>query len=297
MRVALGDEGHVRPAQKLLVLVAVQVEGGNDRHLGADQLAESPGEDAIDSDLGNPEDWDFFSDESLESEAAAEAVPSVEIPEVEPAPAVESPVEPAFAPETTDGWLGHVVSGVGWTVVAALLGFGLYVGLQPPGVEAIAPSRPQVIGGLRVEAISWRWLDTAHHGKVLALSGRFRNMTADFVQAKPMQVALYQRDGTRLSQLSAWVATGIAPDAIRQLEPEPLAEAVEQGARALWRTPVPSRGHVPFVALLEHVPPAAERARLEVVAAPEDMLEPEAPETLEPEAETETGAEEPLEPA
>jgi hypothetical protein len=225
-------------------------------------------------DVGEPEDWDFFSDESLEPPSsmepiddamgrAMEAIEADALPQaIEPGPALTA-IYSDSRPRL--GGLRNAGQMVGWLVTVALCGLGVARGVldfEPPGsLENLAVD----FGDIQAEEIRATWLDTSRSTQLYAVHGRLVNDGARAVLAGGgTQVALLSTRGERLQIPVSQAGLPLAEQQLRELSPDALAEAATAAATQLAGTRLEPGQAVDFQAFFDDVPDEATSFLLEM---------------------------------
>jgi len=240
-------------------------------------------------DSGDSEDWDFFSDESLER-AGTPASGSSVTPERDSTPDSRMASAASTGPGL-DSYSGSVLTGsevdapvkrvgraVGWVATLGLLAVGIARGLLPglhPGVSV--PTAVE-LGDFRADAVRGHWVETSRGGVLYTVTGRLRNTTQRV--AKPgarLQVSLLDADGGRLQTHRLTAGTPIREADLRELPLGRLRAVQEQAAWALSVASIEPGDAVPFLAYFDEVPEEAVRFLLEL-QAPESLSAGDPPE-------------------
>ncbi len=231
-------------------------------------------------DLGEPESWDFFDDDALETgglpgiSGDGEALPGRVAAQEAPDAAAEVAEEPGwqqdfYEPESQP--LGRVEElvrrlgrGCGWFVACGLAGLGLVSGLWS-SAESLVSSSPVVeVGPLRVESIRGEWVDTARAGTLFVVSGQLRNAGSGTTRiSERLQVALLADDGSHLARAPAPLSAELAPDELRELPAARLAEARKGAEVALARTALERGETLSVQAFFSEIPDDATRFVIE----------------------------------
>lgn len=243
----------------------------------------------VTEELGEPENWNFFSDDSLEGGAARSAG----------APSAAAIGRVALAPEGSLGetfeatsaghdedydetsaaasklheiarYAGHTV---GWGLTITLFGLGLVSGLWPTAQSMV--ETPQVIElqGVRIDSIRGSWVETARAGTLLEVTGVLHNRSRRPLELGELfQVALLSADGRRLDVTPAPAGTPLSESQVRELPKAELWSAQSRAAYALIRSPLKPGGQLPFQTLFADVPIQAVRFSIE--QAPATLVQP-----------------------
>jgi len=240
-------------------------------------------------DSGDSEDWDFFSDESLEGTQILAGESSV-TPERDST----SDSQMAFAGSTGPGlnsYSSGILTGseagapvkrvgraVGWVATLGLLAVGIARGLLPglhPG--ASVPTAVE-LGDFRAEAVRGYWVETSRAGVLYTVTGRLRNTTQRVaIPGARLQVSLLGANGGRLETHSLAAGTPIREADLRELPLGRLRAVQEQAAWALSVASIEPGDAAPFLAYFDEVPEEAARFLLEL-QAPESLSAGDSPE-------------------
>ncbi len=245
-------------------------------------------------DVGEPEDWDFFSDESLEQpdtfetmdDAMGSAMAAVEAddPSRVSGSASSGPDLGHVRAETS--WrsgLRKVGHALGWIVTLGLLSLGLARGvfqLPSPGTRTNASVD---LGDFQAVQVRGSWFETVRSTRLYAVTGQLVN---DSDQARwpgsGLSVALLSPDGRVLELPAARAGVPIPEAQLRELSPDDLARAVDQSVAALaWVRLEPGQAAT-FQAFFDGVPDEATSFMLELADAPApSALAPEVSPVLE----------------
>ena len=161
------------------------------------------------------------------------------------------------------GWAGEAGSlvgrGMGWLATISLVGFGLFHGIYLGEVTDPEPAAPIAIGSLVVEGLAPSWIDNQYQGRILAIRGRLFNPTRQrVVQREAIFVGLLDGGGNALAVPPVRAALSLSEQAIRELPAERLRIAQARAADDLVRSTLAPGQSLPFLALIEEVPPEAE---------------------------------------
>jgi predicted Zn finger-like uncharacterized protein len=240
-------------------------------------------------DSGDSEDWDFFSDESLEGTGTL-ASGSWVTPERDATADSQMASAGSMGPGL-DSYSGGVLTGsevdapvkrvgraVGWVATLGLLAVGIGRGLLPglhPG--ASVPTAVE-LGDFRADAVRGHWVETSRGGVLYTVTGRLRNTTQRVATPNArLQVSLLDADGERLETHSLTAGTPIREADLRELPPGRLQAVREQAAWALSVASIQPGDAVPFLAYFDEVPEEAVRFLLEL-QAPESLSVGDPPE-------------------
>jgi predicted Zn finger-like uncharacterized protein len=241
-------------------------------------------------DVGEPEDWDFFSDESLEQPSSMKSMESMDNALGHAMAAVEAD-EPgnAFASDGPDlgnvkleprsrlGGLRSVGRAAGWTITLALFGVGLAGGVL--GVSTPAGQRVPAavdLGDFQAQQVRGSWFETLRSTQLYAVTGRLVNDSSQVRwPGAGLTVALLSEDGQSL-ELAARAGVPLGEEQLRELAPDDLAWALEQSVTRLAQVRLEPGQSVPFQAFFDGIPDQATSFVLEMedVAPPPSAYAP-----------------------
>lgn len=234
-----------------------------------------------DSDLGDPENWDFFSDDAVpDSTAAAQAAL--------PAPALASPSTAdvraeigdgldAYVPQTdsssrTGVWLAAAGRAAGWTLTLGLLLVGGVYGLFPEFQPIGGRTSDLRVGDLRVSGIESVWLDNARSGPILTIAGVLHNPSpTDGKAVDGLSVELLDDQGVPLEVEPGYAGRPLDEDVLRQLPADTLLRVHAGSVADLGEATLQPGESLPFAVLFPVVP--AEARRFQVRGAGEERAE------------------------
>ncbi|MEE2673455.1 MAG: zinc-ribbon domain-containing protein [Myxococcota bacterium] len=234
-------------------------------------------------DVGEPEDWDFFSDASVDCPAPLE-------------PTDEALIQ-ALALSEADAALGATGSGTqfvaapsesrsrhrtlrgagragGWLVTVALciLGIGRGVFQTPPA--GLATAAVIDLGDLEVGEIRAVWLETARATRMYVVHGRLLNDGSRGLGVGDVpRIVLLSSQGERLEVAAARSGLPLSEEQLRLLPAQALAEAGRNAASLLAATRLEPGQAVGIQAFFDVVPDQAMSFVVEVaepLPAPED---------------------------
>ena len=221
-------------------------------------------------ELGDPEDWNFFSDAPSSGyqppPVATSPTPGDSSSHQTAADDLNEASEEEMEYErgsASAGWAGEAGSlvgrGMGWLATISLVGFGLFHGIYLGEVTDPEPAAPIAIGSLVVEGLAPSWIDNQYQGRILAIRGRLFNPTRQrVVQREAIFVGLLDGGGNALAVPPVRAALSLSEQAIRELPAERLRIAQARAADDLVRSTLAPGQSLPFLALIEEVPPEAE---------------------------------------
>jgi predicted Zn finger-like uncharacterized protein len=258
-------------------------------------------------ELGEPENWDFFSDESLEGGGAAAPAPAA-------AGETIGRVALQLAGSLSDDAFGFSdaddeyeegaavpskameiarVAGqvVGWAVTLGLFAIGLLSGLWPTAQAMVESPQLIELPDVRAESVRGSFVPTARAGTLFEVTGVLRNRSRKPVALEDaFQIALLTADGSRLDASPAPAGTVLSDRQLRELPKDELWSVQSAAAYELSRTHLGAGAEMPFQALFAEVP--AEATRFAMEQAPGSLSEPAPVEGL-PQADLLDGASEP----
>jgi predicted Zn finger-like uncharacterized protein len=233
-------------------------------------------------DPGDSEDWDFFSDESLEGTRTLAGVSSATsardstsdsqmVSAGSTGPGLDSYSGGVLASAKVDAPVKRVGRVAGWMATLGLLAVGIARGLLP-GVHPGASVPTAVdLGNLRAEEVRGHWVETSRAGVLYSVTGRLRNTTQRVATpGARLRVSLLGAAGGRLEPHSSDAGTPIREADLRELPLGRLRAVQARAARALSVTSIEPGGVVPFLAYFDEVPEEAARFLLEL-QAPESL--------------------------
>ena len=210
--------------------------------------------------LGDPENWNLLADApplSHESESDGEAEEDAfedfwagpaaqgagaddrERGRAAPEPARTDARAAEEAPRPRRGLpaLGGVVAGASWALTLALAGFALAtLGIQAlrPLPEVSPEATPLRLAEGRVDELEAQWLENAHVGPLLVISGRFVPTPRPVAPAAAgLELQLLARDGRALEGARAWAGPPRSERALRELSPDALRQQLAADTAAL----------------------------------------------------------------
>ena len=222
-------------------------------------------------DVGEPEDWDFFSDESLEAPSSMDPIDHAMGRAMEAIEADAKTVSPGpeFRATYSDrsarlGGFRNAGRMVGWLVTVALFGLGIARGVFDVATPRSDETLVVDLGDIQAEQISAIWLDTSRSTRLYAVHGRLVNDGARPVLAgRGTQVALLSTGGERLAFPASPAGLPLAEPLLRELSPDALAGAAAASAAQLARTRLWPGQAVDFQAFFDDVPDEAASFLLE----------------------------------
>ena len=235
----------------------------------ASGLDSPPAVEGNDLELGDPEDWDFFSDESLERGKVRSAKPQAE-PTAAEHKLRRPPVDPleTYRPESVGevSLAKRMGRGLGWLLTGALFATGLVRGVWSEGRLASPGPATVELGRLSAEGVEGRWVETLGLGWVYAVSGRLVNRTGEsVVTGESVQVALLDSAGVRLDHQAVPAGLALARDSLRVSSGPALLAWQSRAAAALAWTQIPPGESLEFLVFLSEVPEEAAGFELENV--------------------------------
>jgi len=246
-------------------------------------------EDVADTadELGEPESWDLFGDDSLdhnpmasppvEADAARTAIGRTElVPQgsldaeiASEAASKESVTSPhphgagEHAPPAL--WRSFAVAGntVGWAATASLALVALTSGLFSSSGPMVSGERSIEVAGFRAQDVKAEWVDTLGVGTLLVVSGQLESLAARTrVGDSPLQVVLLAADGSTLDIEPAPLGRSLSESDLRELPSEELWRARDDAAEGFAEQRVSPGQPSVFQALFADVPDTAMRMDL-----------------------------------
>jgi predicted Zn finger-like uncharacterized protein len=227
---------------------------------------------------GDSEDWDFFSDESLEGtgtvaggSAVTPAQDSASSSQMASAgsmgPGLKGCSDGVLTGSEVDAPVRRAGRAVGWAATLGLLAVGIARGLLPglhPG--ASVPTAVE-LGDFRAEAVRGHWVETSRAGVLYTVTGRLRNTTQRVATpGAKLQVILLGADGERLETHSPVAGAPLREADLRELPPGRMRAVQDQSAWALSVASIAPGDAAPFLAYFDEVPEEAARFLLELQA-------------------------------
>ncbi len=239
--------------------------------------------DSLDTDLGTPENWDFFDQpDGAPGEQASKAqtgapLMSAVVPTVDTGSLPRPPIEVEIEASGKSAQLERIGHMLGSAIVSILLVAGLITGIGPRTAERSPVSAPTRLAGLEATDLRGRWVDNLAAGPIYVVSGVIRNTSGRALAPQStFVVRLHDASGAVVLENAATLGSALAPDRLRERAPTDLRKELDtSGARWAWR-PLPAGGERKFEAVLSNVPPEA--VGFELVAVPVPRPDPvEAP--------------------
>ncbi len=216
-------------------------------------------------EVGEPEDWDFFSDDSLEHPAAMDdargrAMQAVGRDEAPRRPASRGPDLGNVASDTGSRFAFLLVAGraVGWLVTLGLFGLGVARGVFHVADPTSAVPTSVDLGQFRAKSVSGRWLETVRATHLYAVSGLLVNESGrPLLPGDGLTVALRAPDGSPLDVTPARAGLPLTDQALRESSHGDLAEAAGDAARDLANMRLEPGEDILFLAFFDGVPDEA----------------------------------------
>jgi predicted Zn finger-like uncharacterized protein len=222
-------------------------------------------------DLGNPDTWDFFTEDpdddpppdqrsgrgGVRDDTDGQDEPRRRLAGRQPSQ-IDDDV--AAAPR----WIARLGHAVGWAATASLVAGALYAGLVP--ADRPAAWRPAVlpVAGFEAHGVEARWLDNLVVGPVYVVSGELRNPGSRAIAAgAPLALQLLDATGQPIPGAAAALGPAQSERHLRELAPEELAERIESGAQWLAHIPIGPGSRRGFQAVIADLPELAARYRFE----------------------------------
>lgn len=241
---------------------------------GAGAAVAAPGAEEV----AEPEDWDFFSDESEETPALAsrdDTLDRIMLAVEDPSPLRARARGPELGASRSDrparlqAGLASAGRALGWIVTCGLLGLGIARGVVDVSAAGARPITSVELGPFAARQVTGKWLETARSTHLYAVSGQLVN--DDRVVRTPgrgLRVALMSPQGERLEVPAAAVGVPMDETRLRELPARELAMAAERAASELASFRVAPGRAVPFLALFDGIPDGATGFVIEADASP-----------------------------
>ncbi len=229
--------------------------------------------DSLDTDLGTPENWDFFDQpsgapgEQAPQEQTGAALMSALVPAVDTANMARPPIEVETEASGKSVHLERIGHLLGSATVAILLLAGFVTGIGQRTAEQRSVNAPATLAGLEATDLRGRWVDNLAVGPIYVVSGVIRNTSGRAVAPQSrFVVRLHDVSGAVVLENAATLGSALPPKRLREEAPTGLREELDAtGTRWAWR-PLASGGERKFEAVLSNVPPEA--VGFELVAVP-----------------------------
>jgi predicted Zn finger-like uncharacterized protein len=227
-------------------------------------------------DLGNPDGWDFGLPGGAGGAAPAPkaAAPKVAAPapaaarrRAEPAPRAERSTARAARPTDAPTPLPAIVHAAAWLLAAALFVFGVRGALAP--LPAALPAETLSVGSLELAGLRVRHVENLWAGPLVVLSGELRTPGAGpAAGGRAPRVELTDAQGAALAVGPTWFGRATSEQSLRESEPEALARAQIDSARALALRGLGPNERVEVQAVIPELPAGAVGFRLEAGPPP-----------------------------
>ena len=194
-------------------------------------------------DLGEPESWDLVEGDN-DVDTAYAAVPEGPEATTRIAPVADVMSESSSLSELNFGFkaeagdesasvrLGRVLDLGGWAVGVALVVWCLVGGLVPLAPSADSATASWSGAGFEVDRVASRWVQNAHAGPTLVVSGRLRHSGGGTnASSRPLTVMLVDERGATLDLDSAAIGPAIADTMLRDADPSEIAASQAGRAR------------------------------------------------------------------
>lgn len=244
-------------------------------------------------DLGDPESWDFFGDESTGASAGAGATrsaPGAVLGRIAltTAPADSVASLGAAAPDLTE-WdddpyeeveetsgpglvlrtIGAVGHAVGWAITLSLVAIGGVSGFWSTAESLVSSPQDVRLGTIEARGMTGHWVDTARGETLLWVKGELVNgASAMTLLDGVLEVSLLDAQGRLLETDPQPAALALAEADVRELAPRSLRIAVDRAAWGLAHEPLTPNQPVTFHAVFDDVPSAAARFALAIADGP-----------------------------
>jgi predicted Zn finger-like uncharacterized protein len=172
--------------------------------------------------------------------------------------------EEAGDPSLLARWGVRLGNAVGWAFTLAMIAAVLYVGLVPEWMRWSQAAQTVSEAPFFAETTESGWIETSRSGPVLMIRGRMRNVGAEAIWPRPVQIALLDGSGERLAAPPIFGGTPLDESVLREAEPEVLAAARSAAVDQFLRTPLAAGEVRPFEILVDALPPEARRMLLEI---------------------------------
>jgi hypothetical protein len=239
-------------------------------------------------DVGEPEDWDFFSDESLEQ-------PGLGSMDNAMGRAMEAVEDPSRLTARSGGPdLGSVRTGsgsrlrplrsagraLGWIATLSLFGVGIARGVFDVASPAARPTTSVDFGVFEAHRVRGSWLETARTTRLYAVTGQLVNGSLEArAPGTGLQVSLLSPEGVRLEIPAASAGLPMTEAQLRELPSAELARAARQATAELAALRVEPGQTVAFQAFFDGIPDDATGFSIEMDQIP-PPLPPVLPEWL-----------------
>jgi predicted Zn finger-like uncharacterized protein len=185
----------------------------------------------------------------------------VSSPDARRAPRVQVDVEPADA----SIWGRRAAHGIGWAAVWVLSALILHQTLWiAPRLAPVDPTS-QELAGLRASAVEGRWVENTAGSTLYVITGELASAAVAQTPGSRLAVRLLDATGAPLLDEAADVGPEPPMKALREQSPAALRASQTQAARALARRPFFPEKTFRFAAVLDGVPPDAQRFELMTV--------------------------------
>lgn len=242
----------------------------------APAASEASSAPAVTPDVGEPEDWDFFSDESLEQpgdlgSTADTTGRAMEVGASSDPTRVSGASGPGLAPASmnmgpTVGALRWAGRSIGWLITLALFGIGLGRGVLDIGAPVVQPINSVDLGDFRAEQVRGSWLETARSTRLFAVTGQLVNASSEPRYAGAgLHMALLSPDGAPLDRPAVRAGLPIPEAELRELSSPQLASRAEHAVMSLAYTGLEPGQAVRFQAYFDGIPDEATGFVLEMV--------------------------------
>ncbi len=256
----------------------------------AQKTAQTAPRTAPAQEIGEPEDWDFFSDDSQEDSslgsmdnAMGRVMEAVEDPSRMRAPARDPDLGSVGQEHGARlAGLRSIGRGLGWLATCGLLGLGIARGVIDASTTTPQPMTGVDFGDFEAQQVRGAWLETARSTDVYAVSGDLVNDSTEArMPGTSLRVSLVSPDGSEIDHPAARAGLLIAEADLRELPAEDLAWAYQRAVSDLAVMRLEPGQAVRFQALFEGVPDEATGFVLEMEARspplPPLSVEPDEP--------------------
>ena len=227
-------------------------------------------------DLGDPASWDLIG--GAAATASRRSMPGMPGPAsarrartaVAPSPDfLDQFGEPSFAEDLEErGPLQtaalRLAHALGWGVTMALVVAAAFALLQPEWARRSVVAQRVEAGPFVVETSGTSWVETSRMGTLLLVQGRSSNAGSAPIWPRPVQIALLDGVGTRLSVAPVRAGAALPESVLRESRPEAF-EAARVGAMSAFASePLAPGESRAFEAVVTDVPAEARRMLLQI---------------------------------
>jgi predicted Zn finger-like uncharacterized protein len=228
-------------------------------------------------EIGEPEDWDFFSDDSGEDpslgsmdDAMGRVMEAVEDPSRMRAPARDPDMGGVRSDQTPrlEG-LRSLGRGIGWIVTCCLLGLGLARGVLNEATASAPTATGVDFGVFEAQQVRGAWLETARGTQLYAVSGLLVNDSAEpRMPGTSLRVALLGHDEAPLQVPAAQAGLPLPESELRELPTDELLWMYQRAVKELSVVRLEPGQAVAFQAFFESLPDEATGFVLQMQGTP-----------------------------